>query len=156
MDIERTWTALQAKIYDGNAVSVGKDLPMLDIERNENNAVISIITDEDGNTEPLYSGTITEVYDWLNGFAEGKSITWHGDEVNVNKVDLYDLPRNRAAKLKRMHEAIIDNGDEDLYEIWIRDGIPDEPEDVDFFDIAMDEQSYTEICDLYKKLAKHF
>lgn len=63
---------------------------------------------------------------------------------------------SRAAKLKRMHEAIIDNGDEELYEIWIRDGIPDEPEDVDFFDIAMDEQSYMEICDLYKKLAKHF
>lgn len=156
MEIEREWTALQAKIYDGNVVSVGKDLPMLDIERNRNNAVISIITDEDGNTEPLYSGTITELYNWLNGFNKGKSITWHGEDVNVKKIDLYDLPRNRAYKLKQMHETIIDNGDEDLYEIWIRDGIPDEPEDVDFFDIAMDEQSYMEICDLYKKLAKHF
>lgn len=68
----------------------------------------------------------------------------------------YGAVKVKAAKLKRMHQNILDNGDEELYEVWVTYGVPDEPEDCDFFDIAMDEKAFAEVTELYNRLAKEF
>lgn len=65
-------------------------------------------------------------------------------------------PYDRMVNLRRMHWNIIDNGDEELYEVWITYGVPDEPNDDILYDIATDVELYTEICELYDRLAREF
>lgn len=56
--------------------------------------------------------------------------------------------------LKDMHNYIIDMGDEDIYDIWIRDGVPDEPDEEIFEFIASDDNEWREICELFGELVK--
>ena len=56
--------------------------------------------------------------------------------------------------LKNMHNYIIEMGDEFIYDIWIRDGVPDEPDDEIFEFIAGDDDEWREVCILFGKLAQ--
>lgn len=56
--------------------------------------------------------------------------------------------------LKDMHNYIIDMGDDFIYDIWIRDGVPDEPDDEIFEFIASDDDEWREICELFGKLVE--
>ena len=56
--------------------------------------------------------------------------------------------------LKDMHNYIIEMGDEDIYYIWIRDGVPDEPDDEIFEFIASDDNEWREVCELFGKLVE--
>jgi hypothetical protein len=58
----------------------------------------------------------------------------------------------RIGFLKDMHNYILNMGDEDIYETWIEDGIPDEPDDEIFEFIASDDDEWREICILFGKL----
>ena len=60
----------------------------------------------------------------------------------------------RIGFLKDMHNYIIDMGDDDIYDIWIRDGIPDEPDDEIFEFIAKNDNDWREVCELFGKLVK--
>ena len=60
----------------------------------------------------------------------------------------------RIELLKGMHNYIIDMGDDFVYDIWIRDGVPDEPDDEIFEFIASDDDEWREICELFGKLAE--
>ena len=56
--------------------------------------------------------------------------------------------------LKDMHNYIIDMGDDFVYDIWIRDGVPDEPDDEIFEFIASDDDEWREVCELFGKLVE--
>ena len=60
----------------------------------------------------------------------------------------------RVELLKKMHNYIIDMGDDLVYDIWIRDGVPDEPDDEIFEFIASDDDEWREICELFGKLVE--
>ena len=65
-----------------------------------------------------------------------------------------DMTALRIGFLKDMHNYIIDMGDEDIYEIWIEEGVPDEPNDEDFEFIASNDDDWREVCELFGKLVK--
>ena len=54
-----------------------------------------------------------------------------------------------------MHQYIINMGDEDIYDIWIRDGVPDCPSEEDFEDFAYDPTTFTELCTLFGQLCQN-
>lgn len=60
----------------------------------------------------------------------------------------------RIELLKGMHNYIIDMGDDFIYDIWIRDGVPDEPDDEIFEFIASDDDEWREVCALFEKLVE--
>ena len=60
----------------------------------------------------------------------------------------------RISLLKDMHNYILDMGDDFVYDIWIRDGVPDEPDDEIFEFIASDDNEWREICELFGKLVE--
>lgn len=65
-----------------------------------------------------------------------------------------DITTLRIGFLKDMHNYIIDMGDDDIYEIWIRDGVPDEPDDEIFEFIASNDDDWREVCELFGKLVE--
>lgn len=56
--------------------------------------------------------------------------------------------------LKDMHNYILDMGDDLVYDIWIRDGVPDEPDDEIFEFIASNDDDWHEVCELFGKLVE--
>ena len=60
----------------------------------------------------------------------------------------------RIGFLKDMHNYIIDMGDEVIYEIWIEQGIPDEPDEEIFEFIASNDDEWHEVCALFGELVK--
>ena len=60
----------------------------------------------------------------------------------------------RIELLKGMHNYIIDMGDDFIYDIWIRDGVPDEPDDEIFEFIASDDDEWREVCALFGELVE--
>ena len=56
--------------------------------------------------------------------------------------------------LKDMHNYILDMGDDFVYDIWIRDGVPDEPDDEIFEFIASNDNDWCEVCELFGNLIK--
>ena len=65
-----------------------------------------------------------------------------------------DMTALRIGFLKDMHNYIIDMGDDDIYEIWIEEGIPDEPDEEIFEFIANNDDDWREVCELFGKLVK--
>lgn len=60
----------------------------------------------------------------------------------------------RISLLKDMHNYIINMGDEDIYEIWIEEGVPDEPDEEIFEFIASNDNDWREVCELFGKLVE--
>ena len=60
----------------------------------------------------------------------------------------------RIGLLRDMHNYIINMGDDFIYDIWIRDGVPDEPDDEIFEFIASNDDEWREVCELFGKLVK--
>ena len=58
----------------------------------------------------------------------------------------------RVAQLKAMHELMRNANDEYIYGAWIVSGVPDEPFEEDFIDIALDDEMYNECFDLFVEL----
>lgn len=61
--------------------------------------------------------------------------------------------RMRADQMQAMHEVIRNANDEGIYMTWIY-LVPDCPSREDFEDIAENDESYAEVCDLFVKLVK--
>lgn len=60
----------------------------------------------------------------------------------------------RINLLKDMHNYILNMGDDFVYDIWIRDGVPDEPDDEIFEFIASNDDDWREVCGLFGKLVE--
>ena len=58
----------------------------------------------------------------------------------------------RIRILKKMHQHIINLDDEDIYSIWITEGVPDEPSEEDFKYISETDDLYFDICELFSIL----
>ena len=56
--------------------------------------------------------------------------------------------------LKDMHNYILDMGDEDIYDVWIEEGVPDEPNEEIFEFIASNDDDWREVCELFGKLVE--
>lgn len=63
-----------------------------------------------------------------------------------------DMTALRIGFLKDMHNYIIDMGDEDIYDVWIEEGVPDEPDDEIFEFIASNDDDWREVCALFGRL----
>ena len=50
---------------------------------------------------------------------------------------------DRIAELHQMHDEIIDYGDEELMMYWFEEAVPDGADEMDFIDIAMDEELWS-------------
>lgn len=59
---------------------------------------------------------------------------------------------DRIAELHRMHDEIIDYGDEALMMYWFEEGVPDGADETDFVDIAMDEDLWSYAVAAYEFL----
>lgn len=60
----------------------------------------------------------------------------------------------RVSQLKAMHNLICESNDERIYISWTYT-VPDCPTEDDFIDIAMDDEEYNEVFDLFIKLIQH-
>jgi DNA-directed RNA polymerase subunit RPC12/RpoP len=60
----------------------------------------------------------------------------------------------RVTQLKAMHNLMCEANDERIYFSWITI-VPDCPTHEDFVDIAMDDEEYNEVFDLFVKLIKY-
>lgn len=60
--------------------------------------------------------------------------------------------RTRVAQLKEMHNLMLDANDEDIYPTWATLGVPDEPTEDNFIDIAQDDDAFKECFELFLKL----
>lgn len=63
-----------------------------------------------------------------------------------------DILESRMTQLKAMDEIMSNANDEYIQFAWFTDGIPNEPFEDDFFSIALDNEDYNEIFDLFVKL----
>lgn len=79
---------------------------------------------------------------------------------NCNKTSTYkDLMRSwmldaRISQLKAMHNLMCEVNDERIYISWTYT-VPDCPTEDDFIDIAMDDEEYNEVFDLFINLIQH-
>lgn len=62
---------------------------------------------------------------------------------------------SRMNQLKAMHELMRNANDEEIYMTWIVTGVPDEPREEDFEDIALDDDYYNECFDLFIELIQN-
>lgn len=61
----------------------------------------------------------------------------------------------RMSILKKIHNFFLNCGDEEWYEIWITEGVPDEPSREDFAFIASDAQEFYQVVKFANKLIYH-
>ena len=66
-----------------------------------------------------------------------------------------EMRASRLNLVHQMHTYIINTGDEDIYDIWNTDGIPDCPCEEDFEFFADDPAEFKELCILFGKLTCH-
>ena len=59
---------------------------------------------------------------------------------------------DRITELHQMHDEIIDYGDEALMMYWFEEGVPDGADEMDFVDIAMDEELWSGAVAAYEFL----
>jgi hypothetical protein len=65
-----------------------------------------------------------------------------------------ELVKTRIDLAKQMNEFIINLGDEDIWDIWITEGIPDEPSMDDYEFFANSDKHWNELCELFGTLVK--
>ncbi|MBP3708306.1 MAG: hypothetical protein J6J36_06840 [Clostridia bacterium] len=57
----------------------------------------------------------------------------------------------RVEQLKAMNTCILTSNDEELIEEWLVYGVPDEPTEEDFYDIAENGEAYAECIKIFKR-----
>ena len=60
----------------------------------------------------------------------------------------------RIELLKQMHKYILDTGDEDIYDVWFMEGVPDEPSEDDYEFIATHSEEFLEVVNLFDRLTR--
>lgn len=61
----------------------------------------------------------------------------------------------RVKQLKLMHELIMSSNDEEGLDWWLMEGVPDEPDEEDYRNIAEDSEYYYECVRIFKTLINH-
>lgn len=65
-----------------------------------------------------------------------------------------ELVKTRIEIAKQMNDFIINLGDEEIWEVWITNGIPDEPQEDDYELFASDDGEWNGLCELFGSLVK--
>ena len=60
--------------------------------------------------------------------------------------------KERISNLKKMNQAVIGLGDENLWETWIAVAVPDEPSDEDYEYIAKNETIYNDVVRIFAQI----
>ena len=63
-----------------------------------------------------------------------------------------EMRKARLSLVHQMHDYIMNTGDEEIYEIWMRDAIPDCPCEEDFEFYANSAFDFRELCELFGRL----
>ena len=63
-----------------------------------------------------------------------------------------DVVIMREEILRDMNNSILATGDEDIYDIWFSEGIPDMCDDETYTEIAEDEEEYNRIKKVFNRL----
>lgn len=58
----------------------------------------------------------------------------------------------RVNQLKAMHKMLLTASLDEIYSEWIMEGIPDEPIEEDFINIAEDDDEYWRVVELFQLL----
>lgn len=66
-----------------------------------------------------------------------------------------EMRKTRLDLVHQMHNYIMNTEDEEIYEIWLRDAIPDCPCEEDFEYFADDASEFRELCELFGRLASY-
>ena len=67
-----------------------------------------------------------------------------------------ELIRLRIKFLWDFHEYIENLGDDDIYLEWIRDGIPDNPDNYTMRKIAEDDEQWVEVVGVFSRLTAEY
>ena len=62
---------------------------------------------------------------------------------------------NKVEFIKALNEIIIGLGDEDLIDLWLMNGVPDQPDQEDFEFIANNQKSFDEVVNCFVRLSKN-
>ena len=65
---------------------------------------------------------------------------------------MYYKTKFRVKQLKAMHKMILTTSQDGIYNDWIMEGIPDEPREEDFINIAKDDEEYWRVVELFQLL----
>ena len=65
-----------------------------------------------------------------------------------------ELIKIRIELAKQMNQYIINLGDEEIYDAWFEEGIPDGPQEDDYKFFANDDEQWKELCELFGELVK--
>lgn len=63
-----------------------------------------------------------------------------------------EIRKTRLALVHQMHEYIMNTGDEEIFEVWMRDCIPDCPCEEDFEYFANDPEEFKIMCEIFGRL----
>lgn len=63
-----------------------------------------------------------------------------------------EMRKIRLELVHQMHDYIMNIGDEDIYDVWMTECIPDEPCEDDFEWFANDTNEFKEICAVFGRL----
>lgn len=62
---------------------------------------------------------------------------------------------NKVEFIKALNEIVLGLGDEDLIDLWLMNGVPDQPSEEDFEFIANDQESFDDLINLFVRLSKY-
>ena len=68
------------------------------------------------------------------------------------KITREELVKMRLDFVKDMNSFIQKRGDENLWSIWIAEGVPDGADDEDFLFFAEDDKEWSDLCGLFGRL----
>jgi hypothetical protein len=63
-----------------------------------------------------------------------------------------EMRKTRLSLVHQMHDYIMNTGDEEIVEIWLRDAIPDCPCEEDFEYFANDASEFRALCEIFGRL----
>jgi len=63
-----------------------------------------------------------------------------------------EMKATRLNLVHQMHDYIMNTGDEEIYDVWLTECIPDEPCEEDFEFFANDPTEFRELCKIFGKL----
>ena len=63
-----------------------------------------------------------------------------------------EIYETRLKLVHQMHKCIMNTGDEEIFEVWFRCGLPNNPCEEDFEFFAKDANSFRILCKLFEHL----
>lgn len=60
-----------------------------------------------------------------------------------------EMRKVRLQLVHQMHEYILNVGDEDIYDIWFTNCVPDNPSEEDFEFFADDPENFRDLCEIF-------